>query len=74
MTYNTIIEQDEERNNRKIRLWCYRIVAFLGLVAIILILLFKPCNCDCEKKEHQASSQQTVSSSYSESYSSEVAN
>lgn len=33
--------------DRKIRLWVYRVIALLGLIAIILILLLKPSKCDC---------------------------
>lgn len=44
--------REKEKSARKRRLWVYRIIALLGLVAIILILIFKPvhCDCDCEDK------------------------
>ena len=43
---------EKERTARIRRLWIYRIVALLGLIAIILILIFKPipCDCNCEEK------------------------
>lgn len=47
---------------RKKRVWAYRILALLGMIAIILILIFKPCNCDCEKKAQEAYSRNTASS------------
>lgn len=58
---------EKEKSARKKRLWCYRVIALLGLIAIILILIFKPvhCDCDCEEKvskyiSSQVSSQQSV--------------
>lgn len=40
-------KESTEVRNRKIRLWVYRVIALLGLIAIILILLLKPSKCDC---------------------------
>lgn len=51
-----------EVEKRKKRVWAYRTVALLGMIAIILILIFKPCNCDCEKKAQEAYSSNTASS------------
>lgn len=51
-----------EVEKRKKRVWAYRTVALLGMIAIILILIFKPCNCDCEKKAQEAYSNNTASS------------
>ena len=54
--------QQNEVDKRKKRVWAYRILALLGMIAIILILIFKPCNCDCEKKAQEAYSHNTASS------------
>lgn len=54
-------------NNKKKRVfpWVYRILAALGLIAIILILLFKPCDCKCDCKNTSAAVGTSVTQSIS---------
>ena len=56
-----LVPQDEIKKAKK-KTWAYRIIALLGLIAVVLILLFKPCNCDCEKKAQQAYSSVSTTS------------
>lgn len=37
----------KESNWKKVLIAFYRVFVVLGIIAIILLIIFKPCNCDC---------------------------
>lgn len=47
MNNENTTEQSKAEKRNKVILLIYRIFVCLGIIAIILLLLFKPCNCRC---------------------------
>lgn len=64
--YQNNNQNNENNKKKRVFPWVFRILAALGLIAIILILLFKPCDCKCDCKNTSAAVGTSVTQSLPE--------